>query len=304
MFKNLKDLTILFNYGVDFDQKNVKKIPFKFIYSSDSDKGLPQLLDMWGSIIKRIPSATLYIHSNDTVAKENNLKGVFYEDKSKLVNNWLSSDIWLYPCTSIETSYTLLMKSAISKTLAITSNYGVLKESNGIVVDGNPNTNEWKERALEKLFNIIENIDEKNRLIKINYEMSKQSQELLKIIQYKPSSLLENAKKYFKFKKTNKKSHVLEIGNNNILSKFIEKYDVYDVVNKNGVFDFFIGKQNLPYQFIYIDSVCEPYEFLVYWNALSVNGNMIIKKLNSNFINKYVKILDTDEEYLFLEKND
>jgi hypothetical protein len=297
MFKDLKDLTVLFDYGIDFTQKNVQKIPFKFIYSSESNNGLSELLDMWSSIIKRIPSATLYIHSNDVVAEENKIKGVFYEDKSKLINNWLSSDIWLYPCTSIETSYKSLIISAKTKTLAITSNYGILKESNGIVVDGNPNTNEWKERALEKLFNIIENIDEKNRLI--NERSTKtQSQDLLKIIlksQYN-CNLIENAKRYLKFKKT---SRVLEIGSNNILSKFS---DEYDIVNKNEIFDFFMSKQNLSYQFIFVDSVCEPHEFLIYWNVLSGNGNMIIKKLNSNFIKKYVKILDADDEHFFLEK--
>lgn len=304
MFNNLKDLTIIFNYGIQ--QKNVQKIPFKFIYSSDSNKGLSQLLDMWSSIIKRIPSATLYIHSNISKDEQvDNLKGVFYEGKSKLISNWLSSDIWLYPCTSIETSYISLIISAKTKTLAITSNYGVLKESNGIIVEGDPNTNEWKERALEKLFNIIENIDEKNRLIKINYEMTNkiQSQELFKIILKSDSSspLFENAQKYFKFKK---KSHVLEIGNNNILSKFSEDYDI---VNKNEIFDFFMSKQNLSYDFIFIDSVCEPHEFLIYWNILSVNGNMIIKKINSNFIKKYeskIKILDTDDDHFFLEKNE
>ena len=299
MFHDLKDLSITFNYGVDFTQKNIQKVPFKFIYASDANKGLTHLLDMWSSIIKRIPSATLYIHSKNS-EKMKKISGVFYEDISNLADNWLSSDICLYPCTFLETSYSTLLNCGLSKTLAITSNYGALQDSKGIVVNGNPETNEWKEQALEKLFNIIENIDEKNRLIKINYEWASKmssSEELLKLI-LKSSSLFENAQRYLKFKNT---SHVLEVST---LSKFIEKYDVHDIVNKNDIFDFFINnKQNMSYQFIFIDGVCEPYEFLLYWNILSVNGNMIIKKSNSSFIyESKIKILDTDNEYLFLEK--
>lgn len=118
------------------------------------------------------------------------------------------------------------------------------------------------------------------------------------------SSVIENAQKYFKFKKTNRKTNVLEVGNRNILSDFVEKeLDNYTILTKDRVFDFFLNnKEDILYEFIFIDNVCDQYEFLTYWKALTVNGNMILRKENINLVKKYV--LDTDDKYLFLEKND
>jgi tetratricopeptide (TPR) repeat protein len=116
------------------------------------------------------------------------------------------------------------------------------------------------------------------------------------------STVIENAQKYFKFKKLNKKTRVLEIGDRNIVSNFIDKQDEYIVLkNREQAFEFFLNRnEDLFYDFIHVENVCDQYEFLTYWKVLSVNGNMILRRENIDLVKKY--ILDTDNEYLFLEK--
>jgi hypothetical protein len=173
-----------------------QKIPFKFIYSSFPNRGLFELLKMWINIVIRYPKATLHIYSdidgkwvNDVVPdlmKEIKKILKFYESNSKynvyyhgwvnkdtLAEAWKTSEYWFYPCTFEETFCITALEAAISKTLAITNGLAALQntvDKRGICVEGDARTDEWKKKALDQLFLIMENKDKKAELIKLNYE--------------------------------------------------------------------------------------------------------------------------------------
>ena len=202
-FPIFKDEIVPFNYGIDmnlFDNKNnIEKIPYKFIYSSFPTRGLLPLLQMWPKILLRYPQATLHIHcdldnkwSNDVRPDEmimikniilNKNNSIFYHgwtSKKVLANNWLSSDIWFYPCTFIETFCLTALEAALTKTFVITRNIGALSETvgdRGVILDSvsenDPYNIEWQEKALIDLFLVLENKELKNTLIEKNYNWAK-----------------------------------------------------------------------------------------------------------------------------------
>jgi len=204
VFPTLKDITKTFNYGIDIDKfdyekNNIKKIPYKFIYSSFPTRGLLPLLQMWPKIIEKYPQARLHIHSDvnnkwsndnapEIMAKIKNILStkndtIIYHgwtSKQELANNWLSSDIWFYPCTFLETFCLTALEAALTKTFVLSRNFGSLSETisdRGIFLESNeiydPYSPEWQTRALVQLFNAIENKQLKEKLIERNYNWAK-----------------------------------------------------------------------------------------------------------------------------------
>jgi hypothetical protein len=200
MFPALKHLLVPFYYGIDFDKfntsKNIQKIPYKFIYSSFPNRGLLQLLQMWSKIYKREPRASLHIYSDVDgewvnrvegpqmiLIKEllNSLKGmnIYYHgwvSKQELSLAWLTSDIWFYPCTFMETFCLTALEAAVTNTVAICSNLAALKNTvgyRGILIDGDPTLESWQDNAINVLFNSITNLQLKNHLLSSNYLWAK-----------------------------------------------------------------------------------------------------------------------------------
>lgn len=203
VYKTLKDITVPFYYGIDFNlfSSKVNKIPYKFIYSSFPIRGLLPLLQMWPKILYRYPNATLHIFSdvngkwsNDMRPEEMKLikdilnnytddevinKSIIYKgwtSKKELANNWMSSSICFYPCTYIETFCHTALEAAISKTLIVTTKLGALENTvgdRGILLDGNFYDIEFQDKALQELFKVLENKELCNSLINKNYEWAK-----------------------------------------------------------------------------------------------------------------------------------
>jgi tetratricopeptide (TPR) repeat protein len=200
IFPALKHLLVPFYYGIDFDKFNtnqhIQKIPYKFIYSSFPNRGLLQLLQMWSKIYKREPRATLHIYSDVDgewvnrvegpqmiLIKEllNSLKGmnIFYHgwvSKQELSVAWLTSDIWFYPCTFMETFCLTALEAASTHTLAVCSDLAALKNTvgyRGILIDGDPTLESWQDNAINVLFNTISNLQLKNHLLSSNYLWAK-----------------------------------------------------------------------------------------------------------------------------------
>jgi predicted O-methyltransferase YrrM len=205
IFSTLKNITVPFYYGIDNTFKNdnqTSKYKHKFIYSSFPNRGLLQLLQMWPKIYQKYNTATLHIYSdihhkwsndvepekmlliknllNEYNYKENGL-GIYYHGwvhKKELANAWATADIWFYPCTFMETFCLTALEAASSKTLCVTNDLAALQNtvgSRGVIIKGDPTTEEWKQRALEQLFYIMddENYAHKHNLINDNYNWSK-----------------------------------------------------------------------------------------------------------------------------------
>jgi len=201
IFPSLKDITFPFYYGIDVTnfilskEKSTKK-PHSFIYSSFPNRGLLELLQMWPRIYEHQSNASLHIYSdvdnkwsNDVEpGKMNQIRellqkygggmNVYYHgwvDKKTLAKAWVSADIWFYPCTFMETFCLTALEAAATKTLAVTNNLAALQNSvgnRGVIIKGDATTKEWQDRALVKLFKVMDDANEKykNTLIDANYK--------------------------------------------------------------------------------------------------------------------------------------
>lgn len=203
VFPSLKDITVPFYYGIDFDKFKSDNImlkeEYKFIYSSFPNRGLLELLQMWPKIFEYQPLASLHIYCDVDGSWVNQVQGemmnqikslmseykveqngmnIYYHgwvNKKSLSDAWLSADVWFYPCTFMETFCLTALEAALTKTLVITNDLAALQNTvghRGVIIKGDPKENEWKETALKKIKKYLDpsNIHLKNEVIERNYE--------------------------------------------------------------------------------------------------------------------------------------
>ncbi len=200
IFPSLKNITIPFYYGIDDRFKTItntiQKNDYQFIYSSFPNRGLLQLLQMWPTIYAKYPTSSLYIYSdvnnkwsNDVEPKKMsdirallerfkegyNIHYKGWVNKKELSDAWLTSDIWFYPCTFMETFCLTALEAASSKTFVVTNDLAALQNTvgdRGCIIKGDASTDEWQTKALEQLFYYMDkkNIDSKKVLINKNIE--------------------------------------------------------------------------------------------------------------------------------------
>ena len=202
-FPALKNITVPFYYGIDFQKfkgaNPLLKKQYKFIYSSFPNRGLLPLLQMWPKIHEFQPLAALHIYCDldgkwvnevqgemmrqikeimlSYNAKKHNMN-IYYHgwvSKSVLASAWLTADVWLYPCTFMETFCLTALEAALTKTLVITNNLAALQNTvgnRGVIINGDPMTREWQETALANIKHYLspENSALKTALIERNYE--------------------------------------------------------------------------------------------------------------------------------------
>jgi len=192
-FPQFKEITYTSNYGIDQTRfKSSLKVKNSFIYSSFPNRGLVVLLKMWPRIIEEFTTATLNIYCNleqewvNQVAPEImreikallkvNKRGITvhgWVSKAELAEAWGKAEYWMYPCTFEETFCLTAVEAAITKTCVITNHLAALQETvgdRGVIVDGNPYTEDWQTRCIEKLFHIIKSENFKNTLLEKNYQ--------------------------------------------------------------------------------------------------------------------------------------
>jgi hypothetical protein len=271
IFPHFKNITKPFYYGIDdkFKMfKPIKKIKNKFIYSSFPNRGLLQLLQLWPIIYNKFPTSTLHIYSdinntwsnkiepekmlliknllNDYYNKDNRL-GIYYHgwvSKKELADAWITSDIWFYPCTFMETFCLTALEAASSRTLCITNDLAALQNTvgnRGIIIKGNVESKEWQTKALDHIFYYMDNknIEEKNNIIQLNYQWANslswasQAKKLLKEHIY-PNDI-------FEYKDMFNWTHDLPYGCKEIFMKvinyFINKYYKFKTKNKINILE-------------------------------------------------------------------
>ena len=173
-------------------------------------------------------------------------------NKKTLSESWLSADIWFYPCIFEETFCLTALEAALTKTLAVTSDLAALTNTvgdRGIMIEGNPMTETWVNKALNKLFEVMENENLKNSYIEKNYEWAKkmswenQANKLLNEyilpnkLEYRnmygwqfnlplkiDTDVFKKNIEYFMSKHKNRKTKILEVGTyaGTSLIKFVE----------------------------------------------------------------------------------
>ena len=115
-----------------FLNRNIEKVPFRFIYSSCAQRGLDYLIKIIPKIKEKYPQTTLHLFilseraTPETLKIIENLDYVYLNDRvsqDQLVIEFLKSDIWLYPTNFPETYCITALEAMASKCLVATVNY-------------------------------------------------------------------------------------------------------------------------------------------------------------------------------------
>ena len=166
-------------YSKRFIDKNIEKIPYRFIFSSSPDRGLNYLIQIIPKIKEKYSETTLYLFVNsnlidfDTLQNINKLDYVYLNPRisqDELAIEFLKSDIWLYPTDFQETYCITALEAMASKCLVATVDYcglGNIIKGRGIVCD-NP-IDENIDDLINKLFFVLEKHQLKSHFINKAY---------------------------------------------------------------------------------------------------------------------------------------
>ena len=166
-------------YTNRFLNKDIEKIPFRFIYTSCPERGLTYLIQIIPKIKEKYPETTLYLFVNkdlilkDTMDKIKILDYVYINNRvsqEELSNEFLKSDIWLYPTNFTESYCITALEAMASKCLVATVNYcglGNIVYGRGVVC--NAPIKEHLEDLIDKLFFVLERPALKSHFINTAY---------------------------------------------------------------------------------------------------------------------------------------
>ena len=190
--------TDLFKDGI----QKVKKVSGRCIYSSTPFRGLDILLEMWPKIREKVPHAELYIFSSIKVYGEQyddspwdylyvtakQMPGVKYHGsipQARLAMEQQKSELMLYPNTFKETYCITAAESQVAHTPVITTSLGALPETVkpgcGILIDADPNSEEYKHKFIESAIDLLTNVDKlddlRNNCLKQDFSWTTRSKE-------------------------------------------------------------------------------------------------------------------------------
>jgi len=154
--------------------KDIQKTPLRFIYSSSPDRGLNYLLQLFPRIRETYPDATLHLYCNSAFISKSDMEIIMNSDYiylNKRVNQeeiaieYLKSDVWFYPTNFTETYCITAVEAQAAGCLCVTLDIGSLKEivsDRGVVLEGKITEKETQNKLLEKLFEVLDNVELKN----------------------------------------------------------------------------------------------------------------------------------------------
>lgn len=151
--------------AIDIERFNNKitKIPFRFIYTTDPNRGLENLLNAFTKIKERYEQATLCLFVRQTDIEPKLRKRVYNNpsiivhdrvDQKQLAIEFQKSDVWLYPTNFTETYCITALEAQAGRALCATYKVGSLTEivgNRGILTDENN-----EKELLNKLFFVLD----------------------------------------------------------------------------------------------------------------------------------------------------
>jgi len=160
----------------------MKKNPNKFIYTSSANRGLEDILDIWPKLREQLPDAELHIfygwktfyetHKKEPamIAWMNEMKrkmdqpGVINHGRvgqAELARHMADSTLWLYPTMFPEIHCITALEMQAAGVYPITTGYAALAETqqSGVKIEGDPTTDEWRERFINEIEMAIDNPD-------------------------------------------------------------------------------------------------------------------------------------------------
>lgn len=172
-------------YMSRFFNSNITKIPFRFIYSSCTQRGIDTLIKMIQIIKQRYNQTTLQLFVNKsridkiTLDQINKLDYVFLNDRvsqEQLGIEFLKTDIWLYPTHFPETYCITAVEAMAAKCLIVTTKTAALTDlvnGRGILCEGPLDTDKNFDKMLEKLYFILERPQLKEHMINKAFDFAK-----------------------------------------------------------------------------------------------------------------------------------
>jgi glycosyltransferase involved in cell wall biosynthesis len=163
-----------------FLNKNIERIPFRFIYTSSMDRGLANFVNMIKPLKMQYPSATFYIFGNSDQIESNILQQikdpllnlyVFLHERvsqDQLSIELLKSDVWLYPTTFYETYCISAVEAMAAGCLVAGITLGALTE----IVDDRGVMAKDTTELLEKLIDVLDSPNKKTEIIERAEEWS------------------------------------------------------------------------------------------------------------------------------------
>jgi len=162
----------------------VDRNPNKVIYSSNPDRGLEHLIDMWDEITERIPNIQLTVTygweglktwsgnsewhdsikrlQNKCFEKKDQHKNIIFTGritKLKLAMEMLSSSLLVYPNNFWETFCLTALESQAAGTPMITTNIGALQtvvnNDWNYLIDGSPRSESYQRTFIDKLVELM-----------------------------------------------------------------------------------------------------------------------------------------------------
>ena len=163
---------------MDYDDKDIKKVKNRLIFTSVPRRGLDILCKMWGSIQKQVPDVSLVITSDyrlwgtpfpqDEEYRVNWLthatSAVSYLgaiSRSRLIEEQLKADILAYPCVYDELFCITVTEAMYAGVYPITSGVGALPTTNaGTVITEPVQDSLFRKKLIDEVVYLLQNRDE------------------------------------------------------------------------------------------------------------------------------------------------
>ena len=167
------------------NSENIIKTPFRFIYTSDPNRGLSNFLEMIDPLKSRYPQSTFYIFGKYNQINEEMMKiitdrseYVFLSPRvsqDQLVIELQKSDVWLYPTIFTETYCISSVEAMASQCLVASFKLAALTEivgDRGVMIDVRKDSDlvEEKKELFEKLCNVLDDQEKKNEIVERGYQ--------------------------------------------------------------------------------------------------------------------------------------
>lgn len=159
----------------------VEKVPFRMIFCSVPNRGLPILAGLWDKIREQLPEASLIITSDyrlwgvpQALDQEHRLlwlnkQGVHYRGmipRSELVKYQLEAQVQAYPCIYQELFCISAAECQVAGAVPVTSTAGALSTTNewGIQIPGNPSQHGgWAAQFVQSIINVMDLINNQGK---------------------------------------------------------------------------------------------------------------------------------------------
>jgi GR25 family glycosyltransferase involved in LPS biosynthesis/glycosyltransferase involved in cell wall biosynthesis len=156
--------------------KQVERVQNRFIYTSNPNRGLKELVENFSSLKEKIPDAELWVYrgEDDFIGEYKDLleliKTIPYIkfmgrfNNNDLVEHQMMADFWYYPTNWSETYCISALESMAAGCICITSDLAALKDTigdRGILLKNSIYSKEYFEEAEEKILEFLNNENNK-----------------------------------------------------------------------------------------------------------------------------------------------